>query len=81
MAMTGYITRQLIQRFKYDPALLRDLLEPLGRWNDILKIDEIKLKKFIKELPLDLRAKIESARKLDKEYKTFSVSKTKKSKT
>lgn len=78
---SGFITRQLIQRFKYDPALLRDLLEPLGRWNDILKIDEMKLKKFIKELPLDLRARIESARKLDKEYKTFSVSKTKKSKT
>jgi len=73
----GYITRSLIQRFKYDADSLRQILEPLGRWQNILKIDDAKLKKIIKELPRDLRGKIESARKLDKEYKTISLKKKK----
>lgn len=73
----GYITRSLIQRFKYDAESLRQILEPLGRWQDILKIDDAKLKKIIKELPHDLRGKIESARKLDKEYKIISLKKKK----
>jgi len=73
----GYITRKLRQIFRYDPLLLKEILEPAGRWNDILKIDEAKLKKVIKELPLGLRQKIEEAKKLQKEYKTFSVLKSK----
>lgn len=74
----GFITRQAIQRFKYDPILLKEVLEPIGRWNDILKIDDAKLKKVIKELPQEKRQKINEAKKLEKEYKTFSVSKNKK---
>jgi RecB family exonuclease len=77
---SGFIARQLVQRFKYNPLLIKDILEPLGKWQEILKVDETKLKKAIKELPYDIRKKIEEARKLDKEYKTFSVSKTKKPK-
>jgi len=66
----GYLAHSLVQRFKYDSEALRLLLEPLGRWQDILKIDDAKLKNTIKQLPHELRAKIESTRKLDKEYKT-----------
>lgn len=73
----GYITRKTIQRYKYDAELLRQILESIGRWQDILKIDDAKLKKVAKELPADTRAKIEDARKLDKEYKTFSIKKEK----
>jgi len=74
----GYITRQAIQRFKYDSETLRAILEPLGRWQDVLKVDDVKLKKVAKELPTEKRAKIEEARKLDKEYKTLSLKKAKK---
>ncbi len=74
----GYISRKLIQRFKYDPQSVRDILDPIGKWNEVLKLDESKLKKTAKELPQEIRQKIEDARKLDKEYKAFSVSKTKK---
>jgi RecB family exonuclease len=73
----GYISRTLIQRFKYDADLLRQILEPLGRWPDVLKVDDAKLKKVAKELPRDSRAKIEEARKLDKEYKTIALKKNK----
>jgi len=77
---SGFIARQMVQRFKYDPLLIKDILEPLGKWQEILKVDETKLNKAIKELPYDIRQKIEEARKLYKEYKTFSISKTKKKK-
>jgi hypothetical protein len=50
-------------------------LEPLGRWQEVLKVDDVKLKKVAKELPADKRSKIEEARKLDKEYKTISLKK------
>jgi len=73
----GYISRTLIQRFKYDADLLRQILEPLGRWPDVLKVDDAKLKKVAKELPRDSRAKIEEARQLDKEYKTIVLKRDK----
>lgn len=73
----GYITRKTIQRFKYDIDLLKEILEATGKWQEVLKIDETKLKKIAKELPRDSRAKIEQTKKLDKEYKTFLVKKEK----
>jgi len=77
----GYLTRQTIQRFKYDWQSLKEALLPLGLWNDVLKIDDVKLKKVAKGLSAETRQKIDNAKKLDKEFKTFSVSKTKKTKT
>ena len=74
----GYISRQLIQRFKYNSETLKAILEPLGKWQEILKPDETKLKKILKEVPLSVKEKIESAKKIDKEYKTFSFKKEKK---
>jgi RecB family exonuclease len=74
----GYITRQAIQRFKYDSETLRAILEPLGRWQDVLKVDDTRLKKVAKELPPEKQQKIEESRKLDKEYKTLSLKKDKK---
>ncbi len=76
----GFITRQAIQRFKYDSETLRAILEPLGRWQDVLKVDDVKLKKVARELPRNTRAKIEETHKLDKEYKILSLKKDKKSK-
>jgi putative RecB family exonuclease len=72
----GYITRSAIQRFKYDSETLQAILEPLGRWQEVLKVDDVKLKKVAKELPADKRSKIEEARKLDKEYKTIALKKS-----
>lgn len=73
----GYISRKTIQRFKYDLDLLKEILEAVGKWHDVLKIDEAKLKKILSELPRELRAKIEGAKKLAKEYKNFSIKKEK----
>jgi len=74
----GYITRQAIQRFKYDSTALRMILEPLGRWQDVLKVDDVRLKKVVRELPPEKQQKIEETKKLDKEYKTLTLKKDKK---
>lgn len=74
----SYITRQVIQRFKYDADLLRQILEPLGRWPEILKVDESKLKRVARELPPNLRSQIDSVKKLNRESKIFSVKKGRK---
>lgn len=76
----GYITRQAVQRFKYDSTALRVILEPLGRWQDVLKVDDVKLKKVTKELPPEKQQKIEETRKLDKEYKSLVLKKSSKRK-
>jgi len=77
----GYITRQAIQRFKYDNETLRAILEPLGRWQDVLKVDDTKLKKIAKDLPSEKQREIEETKKLDKEYKTLALKKSGKKKS
>lgn len=74
---TGYLTSQIRQTFKYAPEIIKEILEPLGRWEEVLKLDDAKIKKIAKELSLALRQKIDSARKLEKESKTYLVKKEK----
>lgn len=70
---SGYVTRASQQRFSYDAELVRQILEPINKWENIIKIDLIKLKKTIKELPHQIKIEIEKAKKLEKEFKTISV--------
>ncbi len=74
----GYLTRQVIQTFSYEPDLLKKILEPLGKWNEILKIDETKLKKILKTLPKEINEEITKSKKMVKEYKKIDLKKTKK---
>jgi RecB family exonuclease len=74
----GYLTRQVIQNFGYDPNLLQQILEPLGKWNEVLKVDGVKLKKIIRALPKEAREQIAQGRQLTKEYKKIDLKKTKK---
>lgn len=74
----GYITRLPQKRFTYDAKILREILEPLGKWNEILTVDANKLKKVIDSLPLETKRKIEEAKKLEREFKTITISKSKK---
>ncbi len=65
---SGYITRIAQIRYKYEMNKIKEILEPLGRWQDILAVDNAKLKNIIKTLPHPLRKQIEKAKKVDKEY-------------
>lgn len=47
----GYITRHTKITPVYDYEKLKEILLPLGKWEDVLKIDETKLTEVIKSLP------------------------------
>jgi putative RecB family exonuclease len=75
---SGSITRSPKKTFAYDGKALKEILEPLGKWREILTIDAAKLKKVIDSLPMDIKRKIEAIKKLDKETKTIIATKNKK---
>jgi len=73
----GYITRLSQQRFSYDMDKVKQILEPIGKWDEILTIDKVELKKTISSLPNQLQKKIDQAKTLDKEFKVITISKNK----
>lgn len=72
----GYITRLPQKRFDYDVIKLKEILEPIGKWDVILTVDTAKFKKVIDSLPYDLRKKIDLAKKSEREFKVFTAKKT-----
>ena len=74
----GTVSKKTIQRFAYDFEKIKTLLSPIGKWEEILDADEAKLKKILKELPLEIRSQVEEARRVAKEYSVLSVSEKKK---
>ena len=73
----GYITRLSQQRFSYNFNKVKEILEPIGKWKEILTIDKVKFKKVINSLPYDLKKQIDQTKTLDKEFKVISTSKNK----
>ena len=73
----GYITRLPQQRFSYNFNKVKEILEPINKWNEILTIDKIKFKKVINSLPYDIKEQINQTKTLDKEFKVISISKNK----
>ena len=71
----GYITRLSQQRFNYDSDKLKAILEPLGKWNEILTVDKVKFKKVIDSLPHDIKEEIDKIKTLGKEFKVISAKK------
>ena len=56
-------------------AKIKAILEPLNLWNEIADIDGKKLAEIAKALPLHTQKEIEQAKKVESEYKVFSVAK------
>lgn len=71
----GIIARTLRSTYKYDEKKIKEILEPLGRWEDAVKIDAIALKKIIPALPISARKEIELAREISKQSSSFSIKK------
>src|SRR4030042_2993919 len=72
---TGRILRALRRTYKYDKEKLRAILEPLDKWEDVLKVDGIALRNILSVLPFEARKEVEKAKKIDKENKSFIVKK------
>src|SRR4030043_103641 len=73
----GRILRTIRKTYKYDEKKLREILEPLDKWEDVLKIDGVALRNILGVLPYQVRKEAEKARAIDKESKTFVVKKGK----
>jgi RecB family exonuclease len=74
-----YITRTIQQRYSYDIEKIKNILQPLGKWDEVVSIDSTKLKNVISTLPDKEKKKIENARELKKEFKSLSLKKERKS--
>lgn len=71
----GIIAQTLRKTYKYDEAKIKNILEPLDKWDSVLKLDGTALKNVLVGLPSDLKKEIEAAKVLDKESKSLSVKK------
>jgi len=69
----GYITRLSQQRFTYNIEQVRQILEPIGKWDEILAINPTKFKKVIDSLPYGLKKQIDATKTLKKEFKTIQA--------
>lgn len=59
----GIIERARTQKYDYDTNKLRAILAPLGKWEDTLSLNQVRLKKTLSSLPLETRKRIEEETK------------------
>ncbi len=71
----GIIARSLRKTYKYDEKKIREILEPLDKWEAVLKVDGVALKNILGVLPFEAKTEIEKAKVVDKETKTLAVKK------
>ena len=71
----GIISKTLRKTYKYDDLKIKELLEPIGKWKDVLKLDPIALKSIFPVLPGSIQKEIEKAKVIDKETKSLNVRK------
>lgn len=73
----GIIERSRTQKYDYNVEKLRDILEPIGRWDEVVALNQSKLKKTLSSLPLETRKQVESETKTPgKETVTLRIRKT-----
>ncbi|MBI3305033.1 PD-(D/E)XK nuclease family protein [Candidatus Parcubacteria bacterium] len=73
----GHITRLKVARSTYDLSKLKEILEPLGKWEAVLAVDSAKLKQLLSELPSPIRKKIESAKVVKSEGTSIQATRAK----
>jgi putative RecB family exonuclease len=71
----GIIAQTLRKTYKYDENQLKEILQPLGKWENVLKVDGIALKNLMGVLSPAARKDVEHTRVLDKESKSLTVKK------
>lgn len=71
----GRVLRAIRKTYRYDKDQLRLILEPLDKWEAVLKVDGVALKNILGALPADVRRVAEKAKIVDKESKSFIVKK------
>ena len=74
----GYFSHIIYNEISYDIPKLKEILEPLEKWEQIIEINTKKLKKVLKEVPADLRKKIKETEKIEEKFKYLSTNHTSK---
>lgn len=69
---TGIVGKSVRTSYSYDEAKLRELLTPLGKWENVVKIDGVALKTVLAALPMAVRKQAEEYRE-KKESVSLSV--------
>ena len=72
----GIIARSLRVTYKYDEEKIRSILEPLGRWQEVLKLDKTALKNISDLLPASVKKEVEKAKIEDKKTSSLMVKKS-----
>lgn len=72
----GIVARTLRQTYKYDDKKIKSILEPLGKWDEVIKVNSSALKNVLVALPSQAKKQVEEAKVLDKESFGFSIKKT-----
>ena len=54
----GYLTRTIKEKNVYDLEKIKDILKPVGKWDEILEPDEKKIDKILPSLSDNLKEKI-----------------------
>ncbi|TAK96988.1 PD-(D/E)XK nuclease family protein [Patescibacteria group bacterium] len=73
---SGVIARTLKRTYKYDETQLRAILEPIDKWEAVLKVDGIALRTILGALPTETKKAVEQAKTLDKESKSLLLKKS-----
>ncbi len=73
----GIIGKSLRKTYKYDAEKLRAVLEPLDKWESVLKVDGIALRTILATLPSSTKGLVEETKVLDKESTSLTVKKNK----
>ena len=69
------VAKSCRKTFKYDEPVLKEILTGVGLWENVLKLDQIKLKKVAETLSPALKKSIDSAKELSSESWSLSVKK------
>ncbi len=72
----GYITKSAKDSVSYNMEKVREILEPAGKWQEILSTDEKKLEKLLSSLPQETQEKLFQLRST-KQIITLTISKKK----
>ena len=71
----GIIAQTIRKTYKYDEKKLRDILEPLDKWEAVLKVDGIALRNILGVISPAAKKEVDSTKILDKETKSLTVKK------
>ena len=71
----GIIARTMRKTYAYNEEKIKEILKPLGKWNDVIKVNGTALNGVVKTLPMESKKEIEKAKEVARESESFSVKK------